>query len=154
MILSRSVISRLFPLPPLFAGRYSKAQFANYALDTLPPPLKTTIANMADQTGEIDLDSVIDRLLEGEQIIPSPFLGSTRQSPTFTLPVTALIVLVRGNRPGKAVQLQEYEIKYLCTKAREIFIGQPILLELEAPIKICGKLTICPLGSERANVPP
>jgi serine/threonine-protein phosphatase PP1 catalytic subunit len=46
---------------------------------------------------------------------------------------------VRGNRPGKPVQLQEYEIKYLCTKAREIFITQPILLELEAPIKICGK---------------
>lgn len=45
---------------------------------------------------------------------------------------------VRGNRPGKPVQLQEYEIKYLCTKAREIFINQPILLELEAPIKICG----------------
>ncbi|KAF9517661.1 hypothetical protein BS47DRAFT_1380303 [Hydnum rufescens UP504] len=66
---------------------------------------------MADPTGEIDLDSVIDRLLE-----------------------------VRGNRPGKPVQLQEYEIKYLCTKAREIFINQPILLELEAPIKICGDI--------------
>ncbi|ORY92666.1 protein phosphatase type 1 [Leucosporidium creatinivorum] len=60
---------------------------------------------------EIDLDSVIDRLLE-----------------------------VRGNRPGKQVQLQEYEIKFLCTKAREIFINQPILLELEAPIKICGDI--------------
>ncbi|KAF5357093.1 hypothetical protein D9756_006562 [Leucocoprinus leucothites] len=47
---------------------------------------------------------------------------------------------VRGNRPGKPVQLQEYEIKYLCTKAREIFITQPILLELEAPIKICGDI--------------
>ena len=50
---------------------------------------------------------------------------------------------VRGNRPGKPVQLQEYEIKYLCTKAREIFINQPILLELEAPIKICGT---CPMS--------
>ena len=38
------------------------------------------------------------------------------------------------------MQLQEYEIKYLCTKAREIFINQPILLELEAPIKICGDI--------------
>ncbi|KAI0759803.1 protein phosphatase type 1 [Irpex lacteus] len=66
---------------------------------------------MADAATEIDLDSVIDRLLE-----------------------------VRGNRPGKPVQLQEYEIKYLCTKAREIFINQPILLELEAPIKICGDI--------------
>ncbi|KAJ7689481.1 serine/threonine-protein phosphatase PP1 [Mycena rosella] len=66
---------------------------------------------MADAVADIDLDSVIDRLLE-----------------------------VRGNRPGKPVQLQEYEIKYLCTKAREIFINQPILLELEAPIKICGDI--------------
>ena len=49
-----------------------------------------------------------------------------------------ILSTVRGNRPGKPVQLQEYEIKYLCTKAREIFITQPILLELEAPIKICG----------------
>ncbi|KAJ7148321.1 serine/threonine-protein phosphatase PP1 [Mycena filopes] len=57
----------------------------------------------------VDLDSVIDRLLE-----------------------------VRGNRPGKFVDLQEHEIHYLCTTAREIFLAQPILLELEAPIKICG----------------
>lgn len=55
---------------------------------------------------------------------------------------------VRGNRPGKPVQLQEYEIKYLCTKAREIFINQPILLELEAPIKICGASSRS-LGDER-----
>ncbi|KAA8897243.1 hypothetical protein TRICI_006758 [Trichomonascus ciferrii] len=55
---------------------------------------------------EADLDSIVDRLLE-----------------------------VRGSRPGKQVQLLEHEIWYLCTKAREIFIQQPILLELEAPIK-------------------
>lgn len=62
---------------------------------------------MADQN-DVDLDSIIDRLLE-----------------------------VRGSRPGKQVQLLETEIRYLCTKAREIFISQPILLELEAPIKVC-----------------
>lgn len=62
---------------------------------------------MADHS-EVDLDSIIDRLLE-----------------------------VRGSRPGKQVQLLEAEIRYLCTKAREIFISQPILLELEAPIKVC-----------------
>lgn len=47
-------------------------------------------------------------------------------------------LLVRGSRPGKPVHLEEYEIKFLCLKARDIFINQPILLELEAPIKICG----------------
>ncbi|KAJ6518555.1 protein phosphatase type I [Mycena vulgaris] len=57
----------------------------------------------------IDLDSVIDRLLE-----------------------------VRGNRPGRLVNLLEHEIQYICNTAREIILSQPILLELEAPIKICG----------------
>jgi serine/threonine-protein phosphatase PP1 catalytic subunit len=47
---------------------------------------------------------------------------------------------VRGSRPGKQVQLLESEIRQLCMKAREIFISQPILLELEAPIKICGDI--------------
>ena len=61
---------------------------------------------MADQN-DVDLDSIIDRLLE-----------------------------VRGSRPGKQVQLLEAEIRHLCQKAREIFISQPILLELEAPIKV------------------
>ena len=65
---------------------------------------------MADQS-DVDLDSIIDRLLE-----------------------------VRGSRPGKQVQLLETEIRFLCTKAREIFISQPILLELEAPIKVSTKL--------------
>jgi serine/threonine-protein phosphatase PP1 catalytic subunit len=50
------------------------------------------------------------------------------------------LLTVRGSRPGKPVHLEEYEIKYLCLKARDIFINQPILLELEAPIKICGEL--------------
>lgn len=46
---------------------------------------------------------------------------------------------VRGAKPGKSVQLSEAEIKGLCIKSREIFLSQPILLELEAPLKICGK---------------
>ena len=60
-------------------------------------------------SGELNLDSIISRLLE-----------------------------VKGARPGKNVQLAESEIKGLCLKAREIFLSQPILLELEAPLKICG----------------
>jgi len=41
-------------------------------------------------------------------------------------------------RPGKQVQLSESEIRQLCVVSREIFLQQPNLLELEAPIKICG----------------
>jgi len=60
-------------------------------------------------TDKINIDSIISRLLE-----------------------------VRGSRPGKAVQLTEAEIRGLCLKSREVFLAQPILLELEAPLKICG----------------
>ena len=56
--------------------------------------------------------------------------------PTHTLRL--LTALVRGSRPGKTVNLTEAEIRGLCTKSREIFLSQPILLELEAPLKICG----------------
>jgi len=44
---------------------------------------------------------------------------------------------VRG-KPGKQVQLSESEIRQLCVVSREIFLRQPNLLELVAPIKICG----------------
>lgn len=65
------------------------------------------------QITSIDVDSIIERLLE-----------------------------VRGSRPGKNVQLTENEIKGLCYKARDIFLSQPNLLELEAPIKICGDMYV------------
>lgn len=56
---------------------------------------------------DFDLDSIIDRLLE-----------------------------VRSSIPGKQVQLLELEILYLCNKSREILISQPMLIELEAPVKV------------------
>ncbi|KAE8663051.1 Serine/threonine-protein phosphatase PP1 [Hibiscus syriacus] len=46
---------------------------------------------------------------------------------------------VRG-RPGKQVQLSESEIRQICAASKEIFLQQPNLLELEAPIKICGEI--------------
>ncbi|KAF8388222.1 hypothetical protein HHK36_026888 [Tetracentron sinense] len=40
-------------------------------------------------------------------------------------------------RPGKQVQLSEAETRQLCLVSKDIFMQQPNLLELEAPIKIC-----------------
>jgi serine/threonine-protein phosphatase PP1 catalytic subunit len=63
---------------------------------------------MADSS-DIDVDNIIEQLLS-----------------------------VRGARPGRQVNLTEAEIRWLCVKSREVFVQQPVLLELEAPIKICG----------------
>eukprot|EP00388_Colpodella_angusta_P010567 GDKJ01027468.1.p1 GENE.GDKJ01027468.1~~GDKJ01027468.1.p1 ORF type:complete len:303 (+),score=58.44 GDKJ01027468.1:49-957(+) len=60
---------------------------------------------------DIDLDLILEKLLE-----------------------------VRGGRPGRPVQLTEQDIRGLCLKAREVFLSQSMLLELEAPIKICGDI--------------
>ena len=54
--------------------------------------------------------------------------------------IIARLLEVRGSRPGKNVQLTENEVRGLCLKSREIFLSQPILLELEAPLKICGDI--------------
>ena len=50
------------------------------------------------------------------------------------------LLSVKGSKPGKQVNLLENEIAFVVNKAREVFISQPILLELEAPLKICGRL--------------
>lgn len=54
--------------------------------------------------------------------------------------IIAKLLEVRGKRPGKNVNLSENEIRSLCLRSREIFSSQPILLELEAPIKIVGDI--------------
>lgn len=46
---------------------------------------------------------------------------------------------LRNGRTVRPVQLTEAEIRQLCLASKEIFLSQPYLLELEAPIKICGK---------------
>jgi hypothetical protein len=48
----------------------------------------------------------------------------------------------RRSRPLQMVQLLGEEIRYLCTKAREVFMNQPVLLEIEAPIKVFSSNTI------------
>lgn len=50
------------------------------------------------------------------------------------------LLSVRGAKPGKEVNLQEEHIIALCRKSRDLFLSQPILLELEAPLKICGDI--------------
>ncbi|XP_046554475.1 serine/threonine-protein phosphatase PP1-like [Haliotis rubra] len=42
--------------------------------------------------------------------------------------------------PGKQVQLPETQIRQLCQLSRGIFLEQPMLLELDSPVNICGDI--------------
>ena len=50
------------------------------------------------------------------------------------------LLAVRGNKPGKTVDLKEEEIKYLIDKSLPLFKEAKMLIELEAPLRVCGDI--------------
>ena len=50
------------------------------------------------------------------------------------------LLSVRGNKPGKQVDLKEEEIKFLIDKSLPIMKEQKMLVELEAPLHVCGDI--------------
>ena len=50
------------------------------------------------------------------------------------------LLSVRGNKPGKTVDLKEEEIKYLIDKSLPLFKDAKMLIELEAPLRVCGDI--------------
>ena len=50
------------------------------------------------------------------------------------------LLSVRGNKPGKQVDLKEDEIKFLIDQSLKIIKEQKMLVELEAPLHVCGDI--------------
>jgi serine/threonine-protein phosphatase PP1 catalytic subunit len=50
------------------------------------------------------------------------------------------LLSVRGNKPGKQVDLKDEEIKFLIDKSSQIIKEQKMLVELEAPLHVCGDI--------------
>ncbi|KAF3793881.1 Serine/threonine-protein phosphatase [Nymphaea thermarum] len=74
------------------------------------------------------VDELINRLLEAR-----------KNATTSTTPSSSSNN--NSNKPAvKRVQLMESEILQLCYASKDIFLSQPNLLELEAPINICGDI--------------
>jgi hypothetical protein len=108
----RNMVSRLGAAQPsLGCGAcFAAVRSHSMALSLTHRPPCPPSPNQTDHQDISQVDDIIERLLE-----------------------------VRNGRPGKQVQLAENEIRVLCLTAKEIFMSQPNLLELEAPIKICGE---------------
>jgi len=60
---------------------------------------------------ELDIDEIIHKLLE-----------------------------ICGPKNCRNANLNERDIENLCIKSKDIFASQPILLELEVPLKVCGDI--------------
>merc|ERR1719276_310677 len=52
--------------------------------------------------------------------------------------ITSRLLSLRISPPGTTVNLTEAEIKNICKWARPVFLQQPMLLEVVAPLNICG----------------
>ena len=50
------------------------------------------------------------------------------------------LLSVRGNKPGKQVDLKEEEIKFLIDKSLSLIKEEKMLIELEAPLRVCGDI--------------
>ena len=50
------------------------------------------------------------------------------------------LLAVKGNKPGKTVDLKEEEIKFLIDKSLSLIKEEKMLIELEAPLRVCGDI--------------
>ena len=48
------------------------------------------------------------------------------------------LVGVKDDKPGTEVHLAEDDVTWLARTARALFLRQPMLLELRAPVNVCG----------------
>jgi Serine-threonine protein phosphatase N-terminal domain len=67
-----------------------------------------------------------------------PLLNEMQRDDTWIDGMIDQLLQARNKKPGTPVEITVQDATTLCNQAREIFMSQPMLLELGAPIKICG----------------
>ncbi|KAH8300283.1 hypothetical protein KR044_012464 [Drosophila immigrans] len=71
-------------------------------------------------------------------------IGNWKNPPEMTIGGTTLSDIIRrleaNKSPRNGITLSAYTISCLCREARSLFLAQPMLLELHAPINICGDI--------------
>ena len=96
--------------------------------------LSALTAMSSPQPHESPLLSKQDSRLHAPDATPLPI----EQGMESIMNITQRLLGLRGSPPGTMCNLSAVEIKTLCARAKPILMQQPMLLELEAPIKICG----------------
>lgn len=94
----------------------------------------TSFSGASSYDSQLQLPSKEDARLHAPDATP-PIVEQGMET---IIGITQRLLGLRGCPPGTMSGLAEREIKLLCIKAKPILLQQPMLLELEAPLKICG----------------
>lgn len=84
-----------------------------------------------------DVSSSMNSSPGGRAIAASP--GSSIVVPSLRPDlIVEKLLAVKGNKMQKQVLIKEEEVKSVLTQVREIFMTQPMLLEIKPPMRVCG----------------
>ena len=112
------------------------------SMTMMPPPAASALAGISGGIGGIDPQSSSSSSSSTTTTHHHHADAATPTSPRPSMePIQSVaqrLLGLRGSPPGTLASLSENEIKLLCQRVRPILLAQPMLLELEAPLKICG----------------
>lgn len=115
----------------------SSAAAAGETSTMTAPPSAPAVAAVSPQTGPIPSPKAVQQqpptLHAPDASVP--MVDTNMES---IISITQRLLGLRGSPPGTLASLSEHEIRMLCQRVRPILLQQPMLLELEAPMKICG----------------
>ncbi|KAF9346828.1 hypothetical protein BGX26_001665, partial [Mortierella sp. AD094] len=107
------------------------------------PPLTIPPASLTRSPPQSPKSSSLSRSLELSPTSRLPFLGSaTDKNKNMDLDdmISRLLDAGYSGKISKNICLKNNEIVYICQTAREVFLSQPTLIELNAPVKIVGDI--------------
>lgn len=96
--------------------------------------------SIADASMQPPIIQAVPEMIEGFHLhAPDATPPLVKESMEPVISICQRLLGLRGSPPGTMASLSDSEIRLLCARARPILLHQqPSLLELEAPIKICG----------------
>jgi serine/threonine-protein phosphatase PP1 catalytic subunit len=124
------------PIPEATAAAGSPAAAASAPASPAPVANGTGAGATASGSGPPQAPSALPAQLVHSPAPPHPPTLSADMAPIQS--ITQRLLSLRGSPPGTLATIAEAEIRNLCERARPVLLSQPMLLELEAPIKICG----------------
>ncbi|KAG0325859.1 hypothetical protein BG000_001648 [Podila horticola] len=112
---------------------------------SIAPGLASTLPAIRSPTAPISPNSGLSKSMELSPTSRKPFLGPTdigkgSRGMDVDDMISRLLDAGYSGKVSKTVCLKNSEILFICQQARDVFLSQPTLIELNAPVKIVGDI--------------